>query len=182
MTAQPGEAPARDDLPRWTPGPRDWVVDATVEPPPAVGRRRRRWLLVGAAALTVASAVGGVIGWRAVDTGPATPQEAVELFAAAEGRADWSASWDLLCTSERQALGSVERWIELKETAIATSDGVTPGLTVVAGRARPMPDTVPPAYVVEYYLPEDSGMYPLRLVVVEEEGGFAVCSPPGSEA
>ncbi len=177
MTAPRGGSSASS----WTPGPGDWVVDPSVELPTA-RRRRHRGLLVGAAALVVVATAGGVIAWRALDTGPASPQEAVELFFAADGREDWSASWELVCESERQAVGSVERWIQLKETTVATSESYAPRLTVVAGRARPMPDTTPQAYMVEYYLPEDSGMYPLRVVVVEEESGFAVCSPPESEA
>ena len=177
MTAPPGGT-----APSWTPGPADWVVEVAATPPPPPRRQGRRRLLVGAAVLVLAAIAAGVATWRALDTGPGSPQEAVELFFAADGREDWSASWDLVCESERQAVGSLERWIHLKETAIATSDSYAPGLTVVAGRAHPMPDTAPQAYMVEYYLPEDSGMYPLRVVVVAEDGGFAVCTIPESES
>jgi hypothetical protein len=32
-----------------------------------------------------------------------------------------------------------------------------------------------PGYLVDFYLEEDSGMYPHRMLVVEEDGGFRVC-------
>ncbi len=176
MTAPRGGSSASS----WTPGPGDWVVDPTVELPPARRRRHRR-LLIGLVVLVVAATIVGVVVWRALDAKPGSPQEAAELFFAAEQQEDWSASWDLICTTEQQAVGSVERWIHLKETVVAEAEASPADLTVTVGRARPLPDSVPPAHMVEYYLPEDSGMYPLRMVVVEEDGGFAVCSAPESE-
>ncbi len=75
-------------------------------------------------------------------------------------------------------MGSFERYVHIRQTVLATTEAEPAAVTVTVGRAHSLPDSAPQAHVVEYHLPEESGMDPLRIVVVAEDGGYAVCSLP----
>ncbi|MGX5653287.1 Rv0361 family membrane protein, partial [Geodermatophilus nigrescens] len=173
MTAQPGEAPARDDLPRWTPGPRDWVVDAIPSPAPP-GRRRRRGLLAGAVLLAVVALVGGVVASSVLGSRPDSPSEVVEQYLTADQRHDWTASWALLCSVEQEAAGSFEAYVRVKDATMATTGVDVADITVVVGGARPWPDT-PASYLVTFWMEHDGQMRREEMAVVEQDGGFRVC-------
>ncbi|MGY1653331.1 hypothetical protein [Geodermatophilus sp. SYSU D01119] len=175
MTAQHGAAPSRDDLPRWTPGPRDWVVDAVPAPPPPGHRRRRRGLLVTAAVLAVAAVIGGVVARRVLGSRPDSPSEVVQHYLAADQRHDWRASWALVCSADREAIGSLEQYVNGKDGMMAVLGRDIADVTVVVGGTRPRTDSTSRSYLVTVWIGHDGRMHREALGVVEEDGEYRVC-------
>lgn len=178
MTAPHGRSTGGGTVPRWTPGPGDWVVDPGLpaDPPPAVPTpRRRRGLLIGAAVLAVAATAAGVVTYRALASEPESPLGTAEAFFGAEQRHDWLASWDLLCHSEQRAVGSLERWISVKEATVATPGQDYADVTVIVSGARLRPGSAPPSYLVDFWVGDGADMHPQQMLVVEEDGGLRVC-------
>ncbi len=178
MTAPHGWTPG-GTAPSWTPGPGDWVVDPSATPPsPDARPRRRRGLLIGAAVLPIAATVAGGLTWRALTSGPDTPQELAEEFLTARQGYDWTTSWELLCHSEQVVNGPLDRYIRLQDAAVATVGPLNDGLTFRVAGVRPNSRTTPQSHVVDVEFRRDDETHRMEMLVVEEDGGPRACGTP----
>ncbi len=128
--------------------------------------------------LAVAATAAGLVTHRALASDPDSPREVAEQFMAANQRDDRRASWELLCHAEQVELGPLDRYVRIKDAAVATVGPFDADLTVRVDEVRPHGRSSPQSYVVDVELSRDGETHHQELFVVQVDGGFRVCGDP----